>query len=396
VKLHLLKPGEELSQIADRYEMTLDQLLEANPALSGSRDLAAGTKVKIPSAFVKTKEKRLHPMESGVSESASSTTQAPEERFPSSSTPAVPYWELPYLRPSANTYVIQPGDTLWQLTKKFQATYYELKLLNPQITQWEKLEAGTEIQVPPQSVIPVPLQPGPDVPVSGYSYADRPKWSELYKETAPKPGAVPKPPSLPAAYGQMPFHYPSYQQAPVMPPGYGYPPAPYGYGPVQSYPMMGATAPYPGIPQTQGSSTHVGSAPYGSPYARNEAEPAAPDNVASTEQKGEDTPREPNWLDVLEAFRNLTQGESETAPKSAEAPVSTPQSGVEEEVKAEESVPSSRVVRGTRSNAAGPSSIASKIRALEHQHRLQQVSGKSTENKVKGLTAGVWVDKRRG
>lgn len=56
--------------------------------------------------------------------------------------------EKPVKKPSCINYTIQPGDTLWGISKKYRTTVKKLKELNPQIEDVNLIYAGDVINVP--------------------------------------------------------------------------------------------------------------------------------------------------------------------------------------------------------------------------------------------------------
>ena len=56
--------------------------------------------------------------------------------------------EKPEKKPDTVNYTIQPGDTLWGISKKYRTTVKKLKELNPQIENPDLIYAGDVINVP--------------------------------------------------------------------------------------------------------------------------------------------------------------------------------------------------------------------------------------------------------
>lgn len=48
MKIHIVKSGETLSQIAEKYGVTLEKIIEVNPIIADPNDIDVGLKVKIP------------------------------------------------------------------------------------------------------------------------------------------------------------------------------------------------------------------------------------------------------------------------------------------------------------------------------------------------------------
>lgn len=382
MKLHLIKPGEQLIDVAARYGMTLEELLEANAHFNENETLAPGTKVKIPTAHVTARVEKTVRVEDLPKAPAQAEATGGGQPPPSGASAPndVPYWELPFQRPTTQSYEIQPGDTLWKLTQKFSATYYELKLLNPQMTQWDALEPGTTIQVPAPSV-PIPLQPGPAIPVTG--------------GTQPPQGY----PYTTSPYGS----YGSYGAPPPMPYGYGaY--NPYGGGvALPPYSGGGAPAPYPfpgGYPFPPADSLH-GADTLGRPEKSEENSPLPSVEQVAYDPASPHEKQQPSWFDVLEAFGQLT-GNGNAASETPSADIDAQGASFDREDHVEEREveradlkrAASGRMRGQKP-AESDDTLVGKIRELERQYRLEQASLSGSKAKVKGLKTGVWVERTR-
>lgn len=84
---------------------------------------------------------------SSVSENDSSGSVTVEKPVESVEKP-VENVEKPVKKPDTVNYTIQPGDTLWGISKKYRTTVKKLKELNPQIEDVNLIYAGDVINVP--------------------------------------------------------------------------------------------------------------------------------------------------------------------------------------------------------------------------------------------------------
>jgi membrane-bound lytic murein transglycosylase D len=103
---HRVGRGETLSTIARRYRTTLDVLMEMNH-LRNPHQIRAGTRITVPvPAF-------------SVAQSPGTTGRTADEK--SVSVPALS---------SSGSYVVRPGDTLWDIARAHQVSTQDLKRWN--------------------------------------------------------------------------------------------------------------------------------------------------------------------------------------------------------------------------------------------------------------------------
>lgn len=149
MKIHLLKHGESIEELAQKYEMTEDELLSVNPNITRTKDLPVGTKVKIPTGGAA----RGYSVRLNVNSEVPVSEEAEEED----------------VRNEASSYVVKEGDDLWTIVKKFNVNYFELQVHNPHIEDLEDLQPGMELTIPLPPAKPIPLAPIPAKPVQSYS-----------------------------------------------------------------------------------------------------------------------------------------------------------------------------------------------------------------------------------
>ena len=116
---HLVKKGETLYGIAKKYQITISELKTANN-LSDKDVLKAGQKLVIPSADIEN------------AATLSSTNSSTSTSNSSSKT---------------ETYIVQKGDTLYGIAKKYDIKVSEIYSLNG-MSQKDVLKVGQKLKVP--------------------------------------------------------------------------------------------------------------------------------------------------------------------------------------------------------------------------------------------------------
>jgi len=169
VKLHVVKEGDTLWGIAQKYGVSLDELIKANPQIQNPDLIQPGMKVKIPPA-------------------------------------AEPQLEL------IHKHKVQQGDTLWKLAKAWGIPLATLIKANPHLKNPNALLTGEIVNIPK-----VPGKPPQSGPAPGYGGTPgKADTSVKPAEQAPVKAAEPmqtKPPeSMPAK--------PAEQAAPTPPGGF--------------------------------------------------------------------------------------------------------------------------------------------------------------------------------
>ncbi|SDN55959.1 LysM domain-containing protein [Paenibacillus sp. yr247] len=109
MKIHIVKKGDTLYELAKKHQITLDQIIAFNPQIAEPDHLDIGTKVKIPS--------KAKPVE-----------------------------------PSASEYVykhiVQQGDSLWKLGKAWDVPLQAMIQANPQLKNPNVLMTGEIVYIP--------------------------------------------------------------------------------------------------------------------------------------------------------------------------------------------------------------------------------------------------------
>ncbi|NQX69526.1 LysM peptidoglycan-binding domain-containing protein [Paenibacillus alba] len=108
LKIHIVKKGDSLYELAKKYQTTLDQIIALNPQLADPNHLDIGMKVKIPSK-------------------------------PSHFEPPAEY---------AYKHVVVQGDSLWKLGKAWDVPLHAMIQANPQLKNPNVLMTGEVVYVP--------------------------------------------------------------------------------------------------------------------------------------------------------------------------------------------------------------------------------------------------------
>ncbi|GAA4854154.1 hypothetical protein GCM10023310_36390 [Paenibacillus vulneris] len=158
MKIHMVKKGESLYLIAQKYHVDLDKLIEMNPQITDPNVIDVGMKVKIPNG----------------------------------PTPVEPADDFLY------KHTVVQGDTLWKLSKAWNIPLNQLIEANPQLKNPNVLMTGDIVNIPKakhqqgdhhyphhhHKKNTAPIQPAP-TPVSPIQTAPAPKPPEHIE--APKP-----------------------------------------------------------------------------------------------------------------------------------------------------------------------------------------------------------------
>ena len=220
---HLVKSGETLSEIAERYGLSVQKLMQLN-GIEDADLVEAGTKLKLPDgATAKTggggSDSRA---QAGHTVSSGETLSEIAERY------SISVQELMELNgledadlvqvgqrlkvPGAKAgrvHVVQPGETLTQIAGRYEVPVAQLVSLN-KLDSPDSLRAGTELTVGPagktpsaKSTAPKPVaaKPAPTKPAP----AEQAKAKPAPAKSAPAPqAAAPKPAPNPPSQDDLP------------------------------------------------------------------------------------------------------------------------------------------------------------------------------------------------
>jgi morphogenetic protein associated with SpoVID len=112
LKIHMVKSGDSMYAIAQKYGVDLDQLIAFNPQISNPDQIDVGMKVKIPAAVVHDGH------------------------------PGVEY---------AHKHVVAQGDSLWKISKAWGLSLKEMIDANPQLKNPSVLLTGEIVNIPKQA-----------------------------------------------------------------------------------------------------------------------------------------------------------------------------------------------------------------------------------------------------
>ncbi len=128
MKTHTVAQGETLWQIAKKYHITLDELLDANPNIEDPNVISPGLRLIIPDEM-----------------QTCTCRQCPTSPYCRQSD-TVENWETMLPRPCI--YVVKSGDTLYDLAQAFGLTLAQLLQANPQIQDADEIMPGDKIFIP--------------------------------------------------------------------------------------------------------------------------------------------------------------------------------------------------------------------------------------------------------
>ncbi len=117
---YVVQPGDSLFAIAQRFGTTVQAILNCNPQITNPNQIFVGQVLCVPGA------------------------PAPTQPCPGG---------------CGGLYIVQPGDTLFNIAQRFGTTVQQLQTCNPQITNPNLIHPGTFLCVPQGAGAP-PCPPG--------------------------------------------------------------------------------------------------------------------------------------------------------------------------------------------------------------------------------------------
>ncbi|NOV04094.1 LysM peptidoglycan-binding domain-containing protein [Paenibacillus planticolens] len=169
MKIHIVKKGDTLYELAKKYHITLDQLIAFNPQIADPNQLDIGMKVKIPS-----KPKPVEP----------------------------PANEIVY------KHIVQQGDSLWKLGKAWDVPLPAMIAANPQLKNPNVLMTGEVVYVPKLNLEGEAMQPPSSSKPSTMPFDHMPEAQPVEPIEANQPAqeAIPEaaPPMMPIAQEPIP------------------------------------------------------------------------------------------------------------------------------------------------------------------------------------------------
>jgi LysM repeat protein len=116
-----IKSGDTLQKLSQAYNVPPERLMELNPTINRWPSIKIGQKIFVPAGDSTT----------------ASTLPAPAEQSTDTQFPA-----------NTAEVTIGPGDSLNQLARRFNTTADRIKELNPNITNWLRIQRGQKVTVP--------------------------------------------------------------------------------------------------------------------------------------------------------------------------------------------------------------------------------------------------------
>lgn len=142
MKIHTIEKGETLWQIAQAHDVSLDELIDANPDITDPNDVWPGQILAIP-------------------EDSKPGVVVPNKQpcRPQRPSDSIEDWETQLPRPMI--YVVKSGDTLYNLAQAFGLTVADIMAVNRQISDADQIMAGQKLFIPRLA----PTNPGSNRPV---------------------------------------------------------------------------------------------------------------------------------------------------------------------------------------------------------------------------------------
>lgn len=221
-QLYTVQSGDTMFTIARSYNISLQDLIDANPQISDPNMIYPGERLCIPvdDADVSCPEGQIYQVAPGdtmyeiarryqvnLDELVNANPQIadPAQIFPGQ-TICIPGNTSPRCQGGV-LYTVQSCDTMFEIARSYNMSLADLITANPQITNPDRIFPGQVICIPPTMPQPVPLPmplPGPpagQLPITAPDGPPPPTSPTLPMPSIP-PGAQPCPP----AYGQMPVY----------------------------------------------------------------------------------------------------------------------------------------------------------------------------------------------
>jgi LysM repeat protein len=142
-RTYTIRSGDTLSAVADRFSVTLEDLLAANPDIDPT-GLVAGDVINLPeTASANAPEPTAAPTEAPVEEVP---TDTPVPEVPTEAPP--PPAETPTTQSLGSTYTVQEGDSFASIATQFGITVEALAAANPGVDS-TAMQVGQVLVVPP-------------------------------------------------------------------------------------------------------------------------------------------------------------------------------------------------------------------------------------------------------
>jgi LysM repeat protein len=145
---YTIQSGDTLATIAERFSISLDDLLAANPGVNPAQ-LRSGDLIALPSGIeVPPPAAEVEP-----TEQADATAEATATPEPASATPEPPATNTP--SSLGQTYTVQAGDIPATIAEQFGVSVDALMAANPGVDA-RNLQIGQVLVIPPAPTPPPP------------------------------------------------------------------------------------------------------------------------------------------------------------------------------------------------------------------------------------------------
>ncbi|MDQ7089490.1 MAG: LysM peptidoglycan-binding domain-containing protein [Methylococcales bacterium] len=136
---HVIRSGDTLGEIAQRYNVTVAQILAANPRIRNANQIRVGQAIKIPGRKIKYTS---NPKNVKISRKPKTTSrsQASKENSDEDGTPV------------SNVHTVKRGESLDKIARKYDLTVSKLLKLNPSIKNANRIRIGQKIIIPSPSL----------------------------------------------------------------------------------------------------------------------------------------------------------------------------------------------------------------------------------------------------
>ena len=152
---HVIRSGDTLGEIAQRYSVTVAQILAYNPRIRNAHHIRVGQVIRIPSSRSRSSSKKRYSSRRGPRSRSRRTVekkvekietveqvQEPEEKSGQTQTPAAQKTEV------SNVYTIKRGDSLDRIARKYNMSLGKLLKANPSIKNANRIRIGQKIIIP--------------------------------------------------------------------------------------------------------------------------------------------------------------------------------------------------------------------------------------------------------
>ncbi|MCK4493116.1 MAG: LysM peptidoglycan-binding domain-containing protein [Methylococcales bacterium] len=147
---HVIRSGDTLGEIAQRYNVTVSQILAVNPRIRNAHRIRVGQVIRIPSRRSRNTSSRTRSKSSRSRASRSTRSVAPLETNPIEETSSQAEEEK---IETSNVYTIKRGDSLDKIARKYNMSLGKLLKANPSIKNANRIRIGQKIIIPSDSLL---------------------------------------------------------------------------------------------------------------------------------------------------------------------------------------------------------------------------------------------------